>query len=221
MASNKGLFKRAIPSGNHKNPEASAKSTTRTLAAKKKVGRPLTMEPESLKVLRAAIREGQYLGSAFAIAGIPPQTGNNWMVWGKKDIDKYQEASDQYYEALADPLRSEPLPQPPVLTQFAKFRMMVDKQRALAEKDDLLTIRKAANRGNWQASAWRLERRNPDGWGMRNRVQLEGNPENPVQVEAKIQEVRVVYVRDWRAVREDEYLGTVNAEIEGAASDDS
>lgn len=45
-------------------------------------------------------------------------------------------------------------------------------------------IEQAASDGNWQAAAWKLERRYPDMYG-RNRVELTGANGGPVQVEMK------------------------------------
>lgn len=48
----------------------------------------------------------------------------------------------------------------------------------------LAKIEAAASDGNWQAAAWKLERRYPDMYG-RNRVELTGANGGPVRVESR------------------------------------
>jgi transposase len=84
--------------------------------------------------------------------------------------------------------------------RYVDFHTAVEKAIATAELGDLATIASAAKGGHvtekrtnpdgstvekrtrpeWQAAAWRLERRNPQRWSQVRRVELSGNEERPV-----------------------------------------
>ena len=49
----------------------------------------------------------------------------------------------------------------------------------------LAKIEKAINDGAWQAAAWKLERRDPEHYGRKERVELTGKDGGAVQVEHK------------------------------------
>lgn len=51
---------------------------------------------------------------------------------------------------------------------FVDFAEAVKKARAESQAHHLMNIRRAADAGTWQASAWYLERRYPDEWGRRD-----------------------------------------------------
>ena len=58
-------------------------------------------------------------------------------------------------------------------TLFTAFLEAVGYSEATLEEDQLAKIRRASDRV-WQASAWLLERRFPERWSLRNRVQVMG-----------------------------------------------
>lgn len=53
-----------------------------------------------------------------------------------------------------------------------EFRERLEKATAEAQALCVKLIRSAAKQGNWQASAWLLERRHPEEWGRHDRVDL-------------------------------------------------
>ena len=64
------------------------------------------------------------------------------------------------------------------------FSEAVKKARAEAEGAHLRNIRRAADNGTWQASAWWLERSFPKKWGKRSTLDLsDGNEEIQFQIE--------------------------------------
>ena len=69
------------------------------------------------------------------------------------------------------------------------FSDAVEKALADAELRDLQRVDGAAERGSWQAAAWRLERRNPTRWARRTKVDLlpegEGGEEVNVSLTVK------------------------------------
>lgn len=106
--------------------------------AQKKPGRPEKLTPELQQKIVDAIRMGAYIETAAAYAGINKSTLYDWMKRGARaKSGKYKEFSNAIEKALAE-----------------------------SEMRDLAVIAKAS-RENWQAAAWRLERKFPDRWGRR------------------------------------------------------
>lgn len=106
--------------------------------AQKKTGRPEKLTPEVQQKIVDAIRMGAYIETAAAYAGINKSTLYDWMKRGARaKSGKYKEFSNAIEKALAE-----------------------------SEMRDLAVIAKASQE-NWQAAAWRLERKFPDRWGRR------------------------------------------------------
>ena len=101
-------------------------------------GRPTKIGPEVTERILMMIRAGNYLETAAAHAGIAKVTLFDWLRRGGR------ESSGVYRE----------------------FRDAVDKALADAEIHDVLLIGKACEK-QWQAAAWRLERKFPGRWGRK------------------------------------------------------
>lgn len=114
----------------------------KTIQTVKKNGRPTKFTPEVTSKILSAIRGGNYIETAAAWAGVNKQTIYDWLRQGAAaTTGPFREFSDAVGEALAH-----------------------------AEIVDLQNVAEAAKKGNWQAAAWRLERRNPSRWGRKDRV---------------------------------------------------
>lgn len=141
---------------------------------------PTKCTPETIEKILEAIRGGAYLETAAAYAGIRNQTLHNWIRKGRRDLA---------------PHSKEAKPKPN--TREAKFVRQLDKAMALAELMDLATIshfaqghevekttvtktvnaegktveektaKETRQRREWQAAAWRLERKFPERYGRR------------------------------------------------------
>jgi len=119
-------------------------------------GRPTKLTPELQKELCKLISLGNYIETAAAFCGINKTTVYDWMKRGaraKEKIEKGQEVPESE------------LP-------FIDFSNAIQKALATSEIRDVQIISKAAQT-NWQAAAWRLERKFPDRWGRRDRVETE------------------------------------------------
>lgn len=68
--------------------------------------------------------------------------------------------------------------------RLADFSDVIEKATAEAELGDLATI-KQASASNWQAAAWRLERRHPTKYGNRMRTEVSGPDGGPIVQEVK------------------------------------
>ena len=64
-----------------------------------------------------------------------------------------------------------------VINMYSEFSEAVKKARAEAEGAHIRNIRKAADNGTWQASAWFLERSFPQKWGKRSTMDFRDKDE--------------------------------------------
>ena len=112
------------------------------------MGRPTKFTPDVTSRILAAVRAGNYIETAAAWAGVSKQTIYEWLRTGsRQEKGPYRDFSDAVGMALAH-----------------------------AEISDLSNIGDAA-KTNWQAAAWRLERRNPSRWGRKDRAPINAEDE--------------------------------------------
>lgn len=111
-------------------------------------GRPCKLTPEIQKRIVTALHAGNYIETAAAYAGISKDTLYRWLKQGARSKTGV----------------------------FHAFSVAVEEAMAKSEVRDVILIAKAAVQ-EWQAAAWRLERKYPDRWGRRERVQMEHSGE--------------------------------------------
>lgn len=111
------------------------------------MARPTKLTPEIQDRIVTAIRAGNYMETAAAYAGIARSTFNEWIRRGAEE----QEGP------------------------FAEFAAAVEQALAAAEARDVALIGQAAQK-EWQAAAWRLERRLPERWGRKTRHEVSAAP---------------------------------------------
>lgn len=104
----------------------------------------------------ASIRAGNSKATSFRLAGIDPNTGHEWVKFGRDYPEKYP-----HYLELGE-----------------------DIEQAIAEYEAtrVALVSVAADTGSWQAAAWWLERRNPSTWGRNDTVKYEGNTSPTIQL---------------------------------------
>jgi len=112
-------------------------------------GRPTALTQALTATVVRYLKDGAYLETACAAAGIGKSTLHRWLKQAAED-DKAGELE----------------------TPAQEFRDAVEEALAQAELDDLGKISKAAKKGNWSAAAWRLERRFPKRWGTRKALMI-------------------------------------------------
>lgn len=146
-------------------------------------GRPSKLTPELQARICEAIRAGNYIETAAAYAGVHKATLYDWLKRGANaNAGKFREFSDAVEKALAD-----------------------------AEARDVALIAKAATE-HWQAAAWRLERKFPDKWGRRQRLDVVDAPPPPESLDAAL----------GKLTREQlDQLESIAGAIAGAAGEDT
>ncbi len=123
-----------------------------------KGGRPTKLNEDVQHKICSAIRAGNYIETAAAYAGINKSTLYDWMKRGEREKQRVEK--NPRYRVRK---REEP---------FVEFSNAIEKALADAEIRDVAIIARAAE-DVWQAAAWRLERKFPDRWGKKMRVEQE------------------------------------------------
>jgi hypothetical protein len=112
-------------------------------------GRPDMLNPKLQEAICKHIENGMYPAKAAILEGLSERTYYRWMQRGREEKEG----------------------------KYLHFWQSVKTAENIAESFHLENIRKAATGAEtgkpvWQASAWYLERRHPDSWGWRDRVDL-------------------------------------------------
>lgn len=131
---------------------------TRAKPAGYEFGRPTKFNEERAEKIIRAVKAGNYIETAAALAGISKTTLYAWMKRGAAELERLEA------DIKAKPKKAE-LP-------FLDFLNAVNMALAEAENRDIEAIN-AATKEDWRAAAWRLERKFPDRWGRKDRVQAE------------------------------------------------
>lgn len=113
---------------------------------REKLGRPTALTDQVKNTIVQALLHGAYIETAVAHAGVTRESYYEWMRRGSKGDEPFKTFADAITKAIGD-----------------------------AEMWDLAVISKAAQEGNWQASAWRLERKFPRKWGRLDRIEATVN----------------------------------------------
>ncbi len=135
------------------------------------MARPTKLTPEVIEEICNWLKLGYYQEDAATMAGISASTYYDWMKKGD-DAQKALESGDS--SSLPATQEGDEVE---VVNMFQEFSEAVKKARAEAEGAHIRNIRKAADNGNWQASAWWLERSFPQKWGKRSTLDLRDKDE--------------------------------------------
>lgn len=119
--------------------------------------RPRALTDEVQGKILAGLRLGTHFTTACFAAGIQPTSVTYWI--------KLVESGAEHAQVYAD------------------FCNRIKEAIAIAETQGLATL-KMGEQG-WQAQAWFLERRFPQRWGKRDKVEHVGNPNAKTTVEVK------------------------------------
>lgn len=116
-----------------------------------------------------AIQLGATYEQAANYAGITYQTLRNWLRRAEDEIKRVEQSNRARIREAERP--------------FIEILEAVKKAEGQAVVGWLAKIERAANGGNWQAAAWKLERRYPEDYGRQVRdVHREGEVETVVKV---------------------------------------
>lgn len=126
-------------------------------------GRPAKINENLIKTITQAVKVGNYLETASAFAGISRSTLYEWLRRGKREkqrLEKNDRARMKKEEAL-----------------YVLLVDSLEQAQAEAEVRDVALIGEAA-KSQWQAAAWRLERKYPNKWGRTKQRETEDEGSN-------------------------------------------
>ena len=146
----------------------------------KKVGRKpkLIADPEIITMLVNALRAGNYMEHAADYAGVHVSTVYRWLEKGNGELER----REQGYK----PDRS--------LDQLCELCEAVKKAKGESVVRAMALIQNAASNGTWQASAWFLERTQPNFFGRRTEIVGEGGGAVKVEVSVEALEAKLTQV---------------------------
>lgn len=117
-------------------------------------GRPIKLTPELQKKVTDMIAAGNYVETAASYAGVSKTTLYDWLKKGARSKTGI----------------------------YRIFSNAVEKSLAESEIRDVLTIGTAA-KINWQAAAWRLERKAPAKWGRKTNFEINPMDEHRIKID--------------------------------------
>lgn len=129
---------------------------------KARVGRPTKITEELSQKIINAIKLGAYVETAVSMAGVSKSTFYNWNDRGNRELERVTKIKGADAELYVDDFDPREYP-------FVEFLDAINEALALSEVRDLSRIDRAAET-QWQAAAWKLERKNPERWGKRMTV---------------------------------------------------
>jgi hypothetical protein len=135
---------------------------------KQPIGRPVKLTADLQDEICGAIRAGNYFEPSVIRAGVSKSTAYNWLKRGSKEIARVEKTKGGKVSKTEAP--------------YVAFLDAVKKAEAEAEARDVAIISKAALT-QWQAAAWRLERKHYDRWGRRQAIEHSSPEGKPVRVQ--------------------------------------
>jgi len=106
------------------------------------------------------VKQGNYLKTAAQLVKLSPSTLIRWMNTGRDLLEEDMENSNKMEpsnKVLKNP--------------YVQLLMQIEEAEALAEALHVQNIRQVAGKGNWTASAWYLERKHPDKWANKHKLE--------------------------------------------------
>lgn len=135
------------------------------------------LSPQLIEEIALFLRRGAYIESAVAACGISKDTFYRWLKKGKEDEIQSLEKklSDAVMIALAE-AEMRDLEVIDKAAQGSPDKLLTDENGNLVlNEDGKPVIIEHGLRPNWKASAWRLERKFPERWGNKTKIEYDSN----------------------------------------------
>lgn len=121
-------------------------------------GRPTKLTKELQARIERAVASGNYIETAAQLNGVHKSTLYRWLKRGNEERERLERNPD-----------AEPDPQE---APYVEFCDVIQRALAHSEAADVAVIGQAARAGQWQAAAWRLERKFPQRYGRRDHLDI-------------------------------------------------
>jgi transposase len=157
---------------------------------KKGKGRPTKISPEIQKKIVEAITRGNYTETAAALAGISKDTFYAWLKKGaRQKKGPFKEFSDAVDRAQAE-AEAMDLVRIEVAANGRPTKLLRDeKGNIIFDEKGKPIIMERSVYPDWTAAAWRLERRFPERWSSKARIEHTGKDGGPITFAAFIAEL--------------------------------
>lgn len=129
-------------------------------------GRPVVLTPEIQSDFCRYIQAGNYIETAAKIVGVSKASVYSWLDQGNKERKRREKGN------MAQKKND----------KYISFLDAVKKAEGEAEARDVALIARAATE-QWQAAAWRLERKHYHRWGRRQLLEHSGPDGGAVEVQ--------------------------------------
>lgn len=129
-------------------------------------GRKTKLTEQLQEDLCRHIESGQFQTIAAALVGIHEATFFRWMQLGEDDT-----TADGTVTRKATP-------------RYREFREAVTRAKVKAEAAMAITVRLAAQNGDWKAAAFWLERVQHERWGRKTKTEVTGKGDGPIQTQS-------------------------------------
>lgn len=139
--------------------------------AKRRTGRPCKLTPKLRESICSALRAGNYIETAAIINGVNKTSLYAWLKKGGEERRRLEGGRNRKPTKKAKP--------------YLDFLNAVEKAQGQAEARDVALIGQAAV-SQWQAAAWRLERKFPSRWGRRASVEHTGKDGGPIETKGTV-----------------------------------
>lgn len=144
--------------------------------ASKTSAKPLYLTQDLIKQISSLILAGAYVETACAAVGISKVIYYEWLKLGNKRKNCSPE-DRKHIDIL-----------------YEQFTDAINKAVVQAELRDIVRIDKAAET-TWAAAAWKLERKHPERWGRKVRIDGEVNQNIKQDVKISIEEKRLNVIK--------------------------
>jgi hypothetical protein len=150
-------------------------------------GRPSKLTAEVIQKVKEILPVALYIETVAAYLSIDRQTFYNWLQRGEKEAQR-----------LEQQLKPKPKAKE---TLYLEFFATIQKALAEGEFLNALLIRTTAAEGKaWQAAAWLLERRFPERWGLRHKLEHAGPKGGAIPLQLTVDQVLAAHkeLEDWQ-----------------------
>lgn len=158
---------------------------------KSNAGRKPKIPQALIEKFANCVRAGNYLETAAAFCGIPKSTMNSWFEKGRKNK---RSIYAQFVEAVEEAQAQAEVRDVINIDQIAMGKKNVYERDPVTNKilfdgngDPI--IKEYGFKPNWQASAWRLERKFPKKWGRHDRLDVTSKGKEIANSPAPVQQV--------------------------------
>jgi hypothetical protein len=155
-------------------------------------GRPTLLTSELIEDFRRLLPTALYLETVGDYLGVERTTWRKWLKRGRKEADRLRNSDVdpdpqeslflEFFHTHKKSLADGELKDLGTILKASEDQYEIVETQAATETEPAKTEKKLLRRGEWQAAAWRQERRQPKRWGKKDAVEVTGKNKGPIEV---------------------------------------